>query len=155
MSSRANDGAGTVAVIAGGIVAVFLAIALIIGIFVGIDDGISAFNRSQNVKDAHNKAAVAIINEQNTIQVTKLEEQNQANEIQVTKQKAQIQYQQAVGVRDADQEINKTLTPLYIQYLQIQAMEDMATSGKNNTVIYIPSGAGGIPIPTVAAGAGQ
>jgi hypothetical protein len=34
-------------------------------------------------------------------------------------------------------------------------MEDMATSGKNNTVIYIPSGAGGIPVPTVAAGAGQ
>jgi hypothetical protein len=132
-----------------------ICLGVLIGGGVGLDAGFSAYSRYQNIQSAHNKAQVNIINEQNTIEVTKLEEQNQANMIQVTKQKAQIQYQQAVGVRDADQEINKTLTPLYIQYLQIQAMEDMATSGKNNTVIYIPSGAGGIPVPTVPAGTGQ
>jgi hypothetical protein len=132
-----------------------LCLGVLIGGGVGLDAGFSAYGRYQNIQRAHNKAQVNIINEQNTIEVTKLEEQNQANMIQVTKQKAQIQYQQAVGVRDADQEINKTLTPLYIQYLQIQAMEDMANSGKNNTVIYIPSGQGGIPTITAGSTTGK
>ena len=47
--------------------------------------------------------------------------------------------------RSAD-EIAKTLTPLYVQFEMTDALKQIAKSGKNNSVVYLPSGANGIPL---------
>lgn len=126
----------------------FLALVLFIGILIGTIAGFKAFNRSQSMADAHNKAHIALVKANNNVQVTEIEIRNQNQRIQVTKQQAQIRYEQAVGVRKAQDEIAKTLTPMYIQFEMTQALEDIAKSGKNNTVVYIPSGQGGVPTIT-------
>lgn len=117
--------------------------------------GIGAFGRNQAIAAANNQAHVNIIQADNNVQKTQIEIQNQTQQIQVTKQQAQIRLQQAVGIREAQDEINQTLTPLYIEWEETQALEQVATSGKNNTVIYIPSGQGGIPTITAQAGTGK
>lgn len=144
---------------AGGIVAVALAgalvIALICGIFMGGSAAFGAFNRSQNLSDAKNQAQKNLIQANNQVAQTQIQIQNQAQQIQVAKQQAQIKYEDAVGVRESQDEIAKTLTPIYVQYLETQAMQSIAESGKNNTVIYVPSGQGGVPTITANAGTGQ
>jgi hypothetical protein len=42
--------------------------------------------------------------------------------------------------------IARGLTPSYLQYEAIQAQKAVATSGRNNTLIYLPSGSGGVPL---------
>lgn len=127
-----------------GIVALGVAIGLIVG---GIA-GFSAFGRSQDRADASNNAKIALVKANNNVQVTQIEIQNQEQQIQVTKQQAEIRYQEAVGIRKAQDEVSKTLTPLYVQMEYAKALEQIATSGKNNSVIYIPTGPGGVPIVT-------
>jgi len=46
----------------------------------------------------------------------------------------------------AQDEISKTLTDRYLQYLAIQAQKSVGTSGRNNTLIYLPSGTNGVPL---------
>ncbi len=64
----------------------------------------------------------------------------------MAKQKAEIRKQDAIGVRNAQDEIAKTLTPLYVQFEMVEALKDIAHSGNNSSVVYIPSGANGIPL---------
>lgn len=52
---------------------------------------------------------------------------------------------EATGIRKAQDEISKTLTDRYLQHEAIQAQERTAASGRNNTIIYVPSGANGVP----------
>ena len=132
-----------------------LALVLFLGIIMGGIAGFKAFNRSQHTADAKNNANIALIHANNTVKVTDIEIRNQKQRIQVTKQQAQIRYEQSVGVRKAQDEIAKTLTALYVQFEMIQAMEDIAKSGKNNTVIYVPSGEAGVPTITAKAGTGK
>jgi hypothetical protein len=42
--------------------------------------------------------------------------------------------------------ISSGLTPQYLQYEAIQAQKAIATSGRNNTLIYLPSGRTGVPL---------
>lgn len=114
---------------------VIVGIVMILTLVMGCIVGFGALGRSQARKDAHNQVSISSI-----------EIQNQAQRIQVTKQKAQIRFEEAKGIKEAQDEISKTLTPLYVQFEMVDALKAIAASGKNNSVVYIPSGANGIPL---------
>ena len=135
-------------IVAAGFAALLGVIALIIlAIF-----AFGSFGRWQTRTENDQIRAQALLDAQNKVAVTEIEIQNQAQNIQVTQQKAQIRYEEAVGVRKAQDEISSTLTPLYVQFEMVEALKQIADSGKNNTVVYIPSGANGIPLVSGAAG---
>lgn len=119
---------------------------LVLAVIMGAVAAFNAFGRSQDIADANNKAHANLIAANNQVAVTEIEIKNQNQRIQVTKQQAEIRFQEAVGIRKAQDEVSKTLTPLYIQFEYAKALEAIAASGKNNSVIYIPSGNGGVPI---------
>lgn len=108
---------------------------LVIGLILISYIGFKTVGRAQHRADAANR-----------VKVSSIEIRNQEQRIQVAKQKAEIRLQDAIGVREAQDEIAKTLTPLYVQFEMVDAMKQIATSGKNNTVVYIPAGANGIPL---------
>lgn len=112
----------------GGLVVVF-------ALFLGCYAGFKSVSRWSARQDAKNDVAIS-----------QTEIQNQAQRIQVAQQKAEIRLQDAIGVREAQDEIAKTLTPLYVQFEMVDALRQIAQSGNNNTVVYIPSGANGIPL---------
>lgn len=116
-------------------VAVFVTIAVLFGATVGVYTVSKSVGRAQHRADAHNQVSISAI-----------EIQNQSQRIQVAKQKAEIRLQDAIGVREAQDEIAKTLTPLYVQFEMVDALKAIATSGSNNSVVYIPAGANGIPL---------
>jgi type II secretory pathway pseudopilin PulG len=116
-----------------------VALVLIIMVMVA---GFRAFGRWQKRADAHNQVAVT------HILIKKAQQQALINRAQIaaTIAEAQKRYQEAVGIRRAQDEIQKTLTPLYVQHEAIRAQERVAESGKNNTIIYSPSGSNGVPL---------
>ena len=67
-------------------------------------------------------------------------------QIEATEANAQKRFAQAVGIRRAQDEIASSLTGHYLQYEAIQAQKAVATSGRNNTLIYVPSGSNGVPL---------
>ena len=121
-------------VVVGAFAVVMGIIALVVLIF-GFAAAIKSFNRYQARADANNRVAVSNI-----------EIRNQAQRVQIAKQHAQIRFQNSVGIREAQDEIAKTLTPLYVQFEMVEALKAIAASGRNNSVVYIPSGANGIPL---------
>lgn len=127
MNSRSGGVSSTI--IAG--VGAFLVVVCIIA---GLAFGLPAYSRYQ-----------ARANAQNNVKVTAIQIANTAQLVQVQKQKAEIRVADAQGIADSQKIINNTLTPMYIQYLAIQAQIDMA-NGSNHTVVYIPVGQEGIPI---------
>lgn len=94
-----------------------------------------AQHRDQALRDARNEVTITNIQ----IGTTK-------QKVDIAKQQAAIRFQNAVGVREAQDEIAKTLTPLYVQFEMTQALTEIAKSGKNNSVIYIPTGPNGLPL---------
>lgn len=91
--------------------------------------------RQQALYDAHNQSTINSIKISQTQQLVK-----------VAEQQARIRYETAVGIRRAQDEISSTLTPLYVQFEMTDALKQIAQSGKNNTVVYIPTGDSGIPL---------
>lgn len=126
---------------------------LTLGIF-GLSAGLGAYSRWNDVQQANNQAHVARINAANQAQVNQLLINSADQQIQIHQKQAQIRVADAVGIRQAQDEISKTLTPLYVQFEMVDALKTIADSGKNNTVVYIPSGANGIPLVS-NANAGQ
>lgn len=61
------------------------------------------------------------------------------------KQEAERKVIEAEGIAKAQEIINKTLTPAYLQHEAIKAQTDMSRS-PNHTTVYIPSGDNGIPL---------
>ena len=61
------------------------------------------------------------------------------------RQEAERRVIEAEGIAKAQEIINKTLTPAYLQLEAIQAQKKMAES-PNHTTVYIPSGDNGIPL---------
>jgi len=118
-------------------VALWSVVALVVcmGLIIGIMSGFKSWHRYQKRADANNQ--VTLYN----IQI-----RQQAQRVQITKQQAQIRYEASVGIREAQDEIAKTLTPLYVQFEMTEALKAIAVSGKNNSVVYLPSGANGIPL---------
>ena len=122
------------------------ALAIFILLLGGCTAGYKAFSRYQTRQDRNLARQQRILDEQNGIQVNKIRIAQQDQLVKVAQQKAQIRYENAVGVRKAQDEISHTLTPLYVQFEMVQALQAIAQSGRNSSVIYIPSGANGIPL---------
>lgn len=123
---------GTIAVI---FVGALLVLALLFGIPAGCSH-VRDYQRTQARKDAINRVK---------INATKIKFYQQQEGIE--KKKADIRVIHAVGIRKAQDEIQATLTPLYVQFEMVQALRDIAASGKNNSVVFVPtSGSGGLPI---------
>lgn len=114
---------------------VLIVVTVILGIVVGLILMFKGIGRSQARKDANNRVAISSI-----------EIKNQAQRVIVAKQQADIRVQNAIGIREAQDEISKTLTPLYVQFEYAQVLDHIATSGSNNSVIYIPTGPNGVPV---------
>lgn len=93
------------------------------------------FGRYQARADANNR-----------VKVTAIEIRNQAQRVHVARQQAQIRFENSKGIREAQDEIAKTLTPLYVQFEMVEALKAIAVSGANNSVVYVPAGANGIPL---------
>lgn len=85
-------------------------------------------------------------NARNNVKVSQIEIQNQAQRVKIAQQKAEIRRQEAIGIREAQDQIAKTLTPLYVQFEMTEALKAIATSGSNNSTVFIPAGAAGIPL---------
>jgi hypothetical protein len=107
---------------------------IVVGLF-GLVALLKTFNRYQARADANNR-----------VKVSAIEIRNQAQRVKIAKQHAEIRYQNSIGIREAQDEIAKTLTPLYVQFEMVEALKAIAASGQNNSVVYIPSGANGIPL---------
>ena len=124
----------------------------LVGLIIAAIFAFGSFGRWQARTENDQIRSQALLDAQNKVAVTEIEIQNQAQNIQVTQQKAQIRYQEAVGIRKAQDEISSTLTPLYVQFEMVDALKEIAKSGQNNTVVYIPSGNNGIPLVSGVAG---
>lgn len=117
-----------------------------LAVIMGAVAGFNAFGRSQDMADAHNKANIALVHANNNVTVSEIQIRNQQQRVKIAQQQAQIRLENAKGVREAQDEISKTLTPLYVQFEMVEALKEIAKSGKNSSVVYIPSGANGIPL---------
>jgi hypothetical protein len=103
-----------------------------------------AQNRTQALADARNEVTVTNIRIGTT-----------AQKVKIAQQEAEVRRAQAVGIREAQDEISRTLTPLYVQFEMTQALVEIAKSGKNNSVIYIPTGPNGLPLVAGAPTGGK
>lgn len=110
---------------------------------VGGCSGYNSWHRGQLRADANNRVKVTAINIRNAQQQAKVV---QAQDATVQAQ-ADQRYIAAVGIRKAQDEVGKTLTPLYVQFEAVQAQLAMAHS-QNHSVIYVPSGTNGTPVIT-------
>lgn len=115
--------------------AILTVLALITGICVGLVFLVGAVSRYQHRADAAN-----------SVKVSAIQIRNQKQRVQIAKQKAEIRFQDSLGIRRAQDEIAKTLTPLYVQFEMVEALKAIALSGSNNSIVYIPAGANGIPL---------
>lgn len=116
--------------------------------------GFKAWHRYQKRADANNNVKVTNINIRKAQQEARIVRAQNAT----VQAKAEQRFIESVGIRRAQDEISKTLTPLYIQHEAIQAQERTAQSGKNNTIIYSPAGPNGVPLvqtPPTSTGIGQ
>lgn len=108
--------------------------------------GLPAFNRYQERQQKTQDRQQAVLDARNRVHVSNIEIKNQEQRIRVAQQRAEIRRQNAIGIREAQDQIAKTLTPLYVQFEMTQALQAIAKSGRNNSVVYLPSGANGIPL---------
>lgn len=107
---------------------------------------VKGFSRYQERADRTQARTQARYDASNQVKISEIEIANQAQRVEIAKQKAEIRLQDAIGVREAQDEIAKTLTPLYVQFEMVEALKQIAQSGSNSSVIFIPSGAAGIPL---------
>lgn len=115
-------------------IACIVGLVLFIAAIIGLAAGCKAYNRYQARQDAENR-----------VRVTKINQEQAANQVGVVQQQAQQKIAEARGIRESQDIINATLTPLYVQHEAIQAQLAMAHS-PNHTEIYIPSGNNGVPL---------
>ena len=95
-------------------------------------------------------------NANNNVKISAIEIRNQAQRVIVAKQQADIRYQQSIGIKRSQIEIAKTLTPLYVAFEMTQALQAIATSGQNNSVIYLPTNpTTGLPVVPISNEAGN
>jgi hypothetical protein len=115
---------------------------VIVGVGVGISAGVKAYGRAEQRADARNRVALTHIG------IARAQEQADITRAQIaaTVANADKRYAEAVGIRRAQNEISRTLTGNYLQHEAIQAQKAIATSGRNNTLIYVPSGPNGVPL---------
>ena len=117
----------------------------------GCGAGYKAYSRYQQRADRSQNRQQAIYDNQNQTKINQIRISQQAQLVKVTKQQAQIRYENSVGIRRAQDEISRTLTPLYIQFEAIQAQLAMAKS-QNHTVLWIPAAENAVPTVDVTGG---
>lgn len=116
-------------------------LSIIVALFFGLGAVGKAYSRYQKREDAKNLVKVTATQ----IQVAEQQAKVNSAQIEATKAEAEKRYQEAIGIRRSQDEISKTLTPMYLQFLAIEAQKAMAT-GNNHSEIYIPSGENGVPL---------
>lgn len=117
----------------------FAALVLCIGLLLGMMFGCKSYSRYQKRADVNNQIHI----QQRQLRLYDLK-------VQQAKKLAEVKKQTAIGQKEANKEIAKKLTPMFIQFEMIEALKDIAASGKNNSVIYIPSGANGVPLVSIS-----
>ena len=123
-------------------IAAVLTLVLLVGVVIGLSAAVRAYGRAEERADAENSVTlthIAIRRAQQQARITRAQ-------IAATQADAQKRFAEAVGIRRAQNEISSTLTGHYLQYEAIQAQKAIATSGQNNTLIYVPSGPNGVPL---------
>jgi len=128
-----------------------IAIGGLIGIILGCMFSFKAFSRYQARQDVDNYVKTSQVRANNEVTLNEIKIGRQAQRVKIEQQQAQVRLEKAKGLRMAQDEIAKTLTPLYVQFEMTEALKEIATSGKNNTVIYIPVGPDGLPMVADAA----
>lgn len=104
-------------------VTIGVVVILAVGLLLGVWAGYKSFHRYQVRADAHNTALA------------------EGLKVAAVKQRAEQRYQESIGIKRAQDEINRTLTPLYVQHEAIQALERSGAA-----TVYIPSGNQGVPL---------
>jgi hypothetical protein len=104
--------------------------------------GCKAFHRAQKRADANNAVKITSINIRRAQQQARIVHAQNA----AVRARAEQRLIEAQGIRHAQDEISATLTDRYLQHEAIKAMQAMATSGRNNTALYIPSGPNAVPL---------
>lgn len=133
-------------------IGILVIVVLVVVVIFGGWAGIKAMHRHQQIADAKNYVKTSQIRAHNQTQLNQIRISQQAQLVEVAKQKAAIRFETSKGIREAQDEIAKTLTPLYVQFEMVEALKQIANSGQNNTVVYVPSGANGIPLVSGLAG---
>lgn len=119
-----------------------VAFIVLVTLCVGGAAGCKEYGRYQKRADAVNKTKIVkqeIKTMQQRAQVIHAQEE-------VTRATANQRFIEATGIRKAQDEIQATLTDRYLQHEAIQAQKAIATSGRNNSIIYVPSGSNGTPL---------
>jgi hypothetical protein len=122
--------------------AAVLTLVVVVGVCIGLSAGVRAYGRAEKRADANNDVTlthIAISRARQQALITRAQ-------IEATQADADKRFAEAVGIRRAQNEISSTLTAHYLQYEAIQAQKAVATSGRNNTLIYVPSGPNGVPL---------
>lgn len=138
-----NEDAFSIKGVVSFVVAIIL---LIILLFTLVFVGLPSWSRWNSRQHRNQNRSQALRDAQNQVTITNIQIGTTKQKVQIAQQEAEIRKAQAVGIREAQDEISKTLTPLYVQFELSQALKDIAISGKNNSVIYIPIGPNGLPI---------
>ena len=123
-------------------IAAVLVIGLLVGVGIAVSATVKAYSRAEQRADAENKVKLTEI----AIRRAKQQALITRAQIEATQANAEKRVAQAVGIRRAQNEISRTLTGHYLQHEAIQAQKAVATSGRNNTLIYVPSGGNGVPL---------
>jgi hypothetical protein len=122
---------------------VLIAVVICVGAGIGLSAAINAYDRAEKRANANNDVALT------RIAIRRAQQQSlvAAADVGAAQANAEARYTEAVGIRRAEDLIAAgKLTGAYLQYLAIQAQQAVATSGRNNTLIYLPSGNGGVPL---------
>lgn len=135
-----------------------LATVLCVGMAIGVvmlcvlgAKGCANYERGQARKDAENRVSITHIEIKRQHEYAETVNANTAT-VEAERHQRVVK---AEGIEKAQLIISKTLTPEYIQWEAIEAQKAIATSGQNNTVIYVPAGTNGTPLITAAAGKGK
>lgn len=123
-----------------------IAVVGLVGIILGCMFGFKAYGRYQSRQDVQNYVTNSKVKANNQVRLNEIEIGQQKQRVKIEQQKAQIRFEKAKGIREAQDEIAKTLTPLYVQFEMTEALKEIALSGKNSSVIYIPTGPDGLPV---------
>ncbi|MDB5094464.1 MAG: hypothetical protein JWO85_2565 [Candidatus Eremiobacteraeota bacterium] len=83
---------------------------------------------------------------ENQVQLREIQIKTMEQQVQIAKQEADIEVAHAYGIAKAQEIINKTLTPQYLQHEAIQAQLEAAKNSSHTETIYVPSGQQGIPL---------
>ncbi|MER8030657.1 hypothetical protein ABTZ78_17060 [Streptomyces bauhiniae] len=127
-----------------------IGLAALIAIVLGCMFGYKAYTRYQARQDVNNFVKTSQVKAHNQVRLNQIEIGQQQQRVQIEQQKAEIGKQNAIGIREAQDIINKTLTPLYVQHEMVDQLGEIAKSGRNSSVIYIPVGPDGLPVVATA-----